>query len=443
MEKLSVSKFNICFKGLQEKGRFVYNTLSTSMLEIDDVIFNAISQMRIPDIPEESLNLLKDQGFLVQADADEAREYLYYYNRTRFGETSKILKIVVIPTYSCNLACGYCLQGKGEKNNLDEQASSRMDTKKADRILTFIENQISLPPTSIPVERLHISFHGGEPLVAFDICDYFADKVTAIGKAHNIKPAFTMASNLTLLNSNVLSFIKKNDVSVQVTIDGTKQQHDTRRRYRNGKGTYDIILQNMSMLVEQGLKDNIVIRLNIDSETIKSAAETMNQVRHFSDDIYFSALRPFKGKNESYRSKCLDSSCEVSQESFLAEIYQMNELETPASFGKKGPCSLNCENKYYVDPYLDVYKCELLIGQPEYRIGNIDESGTIRYSQEFYNQMSWGPDRFEKCVNCVLLPCCAGGCPATGVEAEGNLMNAECQLGLETLVGHLRNYLKR
>jgi uncharacterized protein len=444
MSQLTVSKYNLCFQSskMQEQKFYVYNTFSTSLLQVDEKTHHSLNQGLIPELTNDLIKLLQDKGFLVNRHTNEAAEYLYYYNRTRFGESSATLKIVVIPTYLCNLSCAYCLQGKGEELVEKKRLPDRMDENGAEKILKFIENKIVNSSSTIPVRKVHLSFHGGEPLYAFRVCEYIAHKLKTLTNLYGIEFSSTMATNLTLLNQKIIDFIRAHDISVQVTIDGNKGQHDSRRFYNNKTGTYDLITKNLNLLVNQGLKKNVVIRLNIDSETIKNAAETMAEVRQFSDDIYFAALCTFSGKNDSYSSMCIDSSCSATQESKLAEIYKYNGLEVPSSFGKKGPCSLNCENKFYIDPSLNVYKCEILIDQPEYSVGTINDSGEITYSPEFYRQMNWGPDRFQKCLDCVILPCCAGGCPATGKDSQnGNIMNASCQYSRESLIEHLKNYV--
>lgn len=444
LKKLKTSQYNVCFQKTSEKVFFVYNTFSTALLQIDESLYNYLKQGHIPSIEEDSLALLKNKGFIVDIDCNGPLEYLHYYNRTRFGESAGFLKIVIIPTYQCNLSCAYCLQGKGEKTDTVPLADKLMATTDAEKIISFIKSKLEDPSHSVPLRKLHIIFHGGEPLIGFKICEFVADQTSRLASIHNLGLTFSMTTNLTLLRPEIVSFMKKYDVSLQVTIDGNETQHNARRHFKNKDGTYSLILQNLTDLVSQGLKKNIVIRINLDSETMNNAKEIIDEVREYSDDIYFGYLRTFKGINEGYASKCLDDACSALYDRKLSEIYQKNGLPIPASFGKKGPCSLNCENKFYIDPLLDVYKCELLIDQPRFSVGHLNDLGEFISLPEYYRQMSWGPDRFEKCINCALLPCCGGGCPAAEKDtSKKGILNATCQLSMESLVQHLENYLTR
>ncbi len=399
-------------------------------------MFNKLKNGSISDVDDTNFDLLHKKGFVIDKKFDETAAYLYYYNRTRFCDSVRNLNLVIVPTYNCNLACSYCLQGNIKKKDT-------INLEDATRIICFTRKYIENSLNRVPIQKLNITFHGGEPLLAFDICNIIAEQTTSIAQQYSIAVNYTMSSNLTLLNTSVIDFIKKYDIYIQASIDGNELQHDSRRMYRNKKGTYGIILHNLENLANNELKKNVIIRINLDNETIGSAESIINNVRKFSDDIYFAFLRNFKGKNDNYAGLCIaDSECASNFDITLSNIYKKYDLSVPATFGKKGPCSLNCENKYYIDCYLDVYKCELLLNQPEYRIGFLGENDEIVYLPEYYRQMSWTPEKFNKCMDCVTLPCCGGGCPAAKKEEySGDIMNVDCQSPLEVMTQYLKNYV--
>lgn len=442
MNNFKTSRFNICFSKSTENKYYIYNTLTTALLQIDGLLFSSLEKGNIPELCADSFELLKPKGFIVSNNSNEAEEYLYYYNHTRFCESAGLLKLVIIPTYHCNLACAYCLQGKGEQTAAPSQTIKTMKIGDAEKIITFMQSRISYNTSEVPLRKISITFHGGEPLSAFKICKYIAENASRLASQYSLPLVFSMSSNLTLLSPDIISFIKKYDVNVQVTIDGNEAQHNARRHFSNKEGTYALIVRNLAALTDQGLKKNVVIRINLDSETVKNADEIIDGVRKYSDDIYFGYLHIFKGKNESYSSKCLNDSCYSVNEAKLAEIYKRYRLPIPASFGKKGPCSMNCENKFYIDPGLEIYKCELLINHPQYKTGYLNDNAKLINLPQYFRQMSWSPALFKKCLDCILLPCCAGGCPALGKDYyDEDILNAHCQFSIEELTKHLENYV--
>src|SRR6185369_6099521 len=54
--------------------------------------------------------------------------------------------------------------------------------------------------------------------------------------------------------------------SLQITIDGPPAEHDKRRIYADGSGSYDRIARNIGMCLERGV--NISIRMNVDRTNI-------------------------------------------------------------------------------------------------------------------------------------------------------------------------------
>jgi uncharacterized protein len=256
-----------------------------------------------------------------------------------------------------------------------------------------------------------------------------------------------MTSNLTLLDVDLLALIKKYSIHIQVSIDGTKTQHDTHRIYKNGKGTYELIMKNLRWLNENSLKDYITIRLNIDKSNLKNADEIMRAVYTYSNDVYFGFLDTFKGFNDMFSENCITNEVypEVVSQKFN-EIYKKYGFPLPQPFGKMTPCSLCCENKYFIDYRLDVYKCEMLLNQPVARAGQLADDGAFIPSAGFYSQMNHSPRRFEECMECKLLPLCAGGCVGKAYIAnekkDGILDEKRCLFTEETLITYLKSYIE-
>ena len=65
---------------------------------------------------------------------------------------------------------------------------------------------------------------------------------------------FSFSTNgINYHTKKVQDFIKKNysHISIGITIDGTQKKHDLNRIYKNGKGSYDDVLKNIPLWLEQ------------------------------------------------------------------------------------------------------------------------------------------------------------------------------------------------
>lgn len=232
--------------------RYLYNMLSVGLIELQD-------GMNIEDICKADPNAelqLKALGFLVEDGWDEFAKYQYFFDAKRYGEAPRRIKIVLIPTYGCNLRCPYCYQGQ-------DKSSNRLGQEGAERILRFLDVETSRLKSNNAIDSINIGLFGGEPMMDKAAISRFCEGATAIANRVMIPIQFDMTTNLTLLDQQMVELIKRFSIFTQVTLDGPRQYHDKRRVTEYGVGTYDRILQNLKWLNEVGLKKYIQIRINL------------------------------------------------------------------------------------------------------------------------------------------------------------------------------------
>lgn len=165
-----------------------------------------------------------------------------------------------IVTQNCQLACKYCyLVGK---NSLE-----KMQFSTARQIIDCIlaDNRIS------STEGVVFDFIGGEPLLEIElinnIMDYLSEKVVQTN--HKWKDSYTIritTNGLLYDNIAVQQFIckYKDKLTINISIDGTKLKNDSNRIFPDGKGSYDSIIDNVKLWVNQfpNASTNMVISHN-------------------------------------------------------------------------------------------------------------------------------------------------------------------------------------
>ena len=155
--------------------------------------------------------------------------------------------ITFIVTKDCQLVCGYCyLVGK----NKNERMSFEIAKQAIDYILT---NRKLFDEQAVVFD-----FIGGEPFMEIDLIDKISDyaKMRMFELDHPWFNAFrfNFSTNGLMYNDRrVQNYIKKNasHLSIGITIDGTKQKHDLQRVYPNGNGSYDDVVKNIPLWLEQ------------------------------------------------------------------------------------------------------------------------------------------------------------------------------------------------
>ena len=153
--------------------------------------------------------------------------------------------ITFIVTKDCQLVCKYCyLVGK----NLNE----RMSWETAKQAIDYVLNEPFVEKSVI------FDFIGGEPFLEIDlidkICDYL--KLRLFEKNHKWFNSYRFSFSTNGINyheEKVQNFIKKNHnhLSIGITIDGTQMKHDLNRIYKSGKGSYDDVVKNIPLWLEQ------------------------------------------------------------------------------------------------------------------------------------------------------------------------------------------------
>ena len=436
---MKFSYYNEQFEAVGKK--YLYNIFSTALIEIDDNLHSSIITNNVSSVNPEFIEPLKSMHFIVEDGVDEYEEYLYFYNSVRYGSSPKILQVIFIPSYNCNLQCPYCMQGLDKEHKV-------IDDKGIKAITSFIRNRIAeSQKAGVPISQLNIDLFGGEPLIAKKQIFQFCESVQSIANELSVRATYQMTSNFTLVDDSVIDFIKKYNISIQVSIDGTKQQHDKSRIGANGKGTYDTILSNIKRLNDEGLKENIVIRLNIDKNNINDAEEIMAAVAPYSNDVYFGFVDNFKGSNDSFSDCISNSNYAELVNSKLSDIYKKYGYPIPKPFGKMGPCSLNTENRFIIDCELNVYKCEVLLKHSDAKVGQLDLEGNFIATGSFYSQMGHTAERNPKCIKCKLLPLCGGGCIGKKYikdgKTDGKFDDVSCFMDEDTLIKYLQAYASR
>lgn len=146
-------------------------------------------------------------------------------NAHLFNDTS--LHIAVVTT-RCNLQCKYCQTSTVNGADMDHNAASR--------VLKYIYD--------VKNKAVTLELQGGEPLLNWEVSSFLiehARKFNTVDKDLRI----AMVTNMTLLDDEKMAFLADNDVEVCASLDGPQDIHDKNRVFKNGKGTYELVLGNI------------------------------------------------------------------------------------------------------------------------------------------------------------------------------------------------------
>jgi len=168
----------------------------------------------------------------ISVDIDSVRDNL-----------KKVKQIIFEGTQKCNLQCAYCTYESGEYKYSRQPGSSKsltFDTAKRsiNHIWDIIKDRDN--------KELTIGFYGGEPLLNFGTIKKIVSYAKELLRGWSIK--FTMTTNGTLLNRQTIDYIINENFLIHVSLDGPQQSHDSKRTFKNSKGSYHKVMENLSLL---------------------------------------------------------------------------------------------------------------------------------------------------------------------------------------------------
>ncbi|MFM6437744.1 MAG: radical SAM protein, partial [Microcystis panniformis] len=119
----------------------------------------------------------------------------------------------------------------------------------------------------------NITLFGGEPLLAENrsTIEYILERAFASGKAN-----FSAITNGTELEA-YQDLLAPDKISwLQITLDGIPQEHDKRRIYADGKGSYEKIAQNITRALDLGVR--VAVRMNIDRNNVNKLPDLADEI---------------------------------------------------------------------------------------------------------------------------------------------------------------------
>lgn len=417
---MKFSKFNLIVQSGTEQC-YVFNTLNGSCLEIEDKCAKAVEKKQIDDLDGNTVSLFKRYGIIISDSINEDRIFSYYRNLA--VNASDSINSTVLLTLACNMKCVYCFEGANKKTIF-------MNKDEADKYIRFISS-LAMQKKS---NNIFVNLFGGEPMLNIEIGYYILEELLAFSKKNNIRFGSSIITNGTLIGeSEIDRLISLNCRYIQITLDGTEEIHNSRRMYKDNRGSFSDIVRALCLLNRNASRIRTTIRINVDKDNLLPTKELLKYIGASGVDLTncfvdFGIVRSSEGGCPAYSANCLVDS-EIG--TALGELWACLEKE-----GFKNNvvpsrrwiyCGLYNDCQYTVAPNCDVYKCWELVGSEHHRVGVLNAKGELsNIAYALYDWMTVDPLKNAECSKCVYLPSCGGGCAITSLNSSGTYHSNGC-----------------
>lgn len=219
---------------------YVYDRHTNSLVMLTEDEHYELLRVEKGELPYDQSEVIKkyqEYGLfkpnIVEKIEHSGTEIIEHYIKTR------IKQLTLQVTQQCNLRCEYCAYS-GIYDGNRTHSNQRMSIETAKKAIDFFLERNS------ELADVVIGFYGGEPLLEFDLikqCVEYAKNQTE-GK----KIMFNMTTNGTLLSDSVVDYLVENDFRLSISLDGAKDEHDINRKFVNGQGSFDTIIENIKRI---------------------------------------------------------------------------------------------------------------------------------------------------------------------------------------------------
>lgn len=372
----------------------------------------------------EILEVLEEIQALIDAEelftADVYKNYVMDFKKRQTVVKALCLHIA----HDCNLACKYCFAEEGEYHGRRALMSFEVGKKALDFLIANSGNRVNL----------EVDFFGGEPLMNWDVVKQLVEYGRSREKECNKKFRFTITTNGVLLNDEIMDFCNREMSNVVLSLDGRKEVNDRMRPFRNGSGSYDLIVPKFQKFAEsRGTKDYFVrgtfTRNNLDFS---------KDVLHFADlgfkklsiePVVADPKEPYSIREEDL-PQIMEEYDRLAKEfikrkkegrGFQFFHFMIDLNQGPCVAKRLSGCGSGTEY-LAVTPWGDFYPCHQFVGMEDFLLGNVDEGITnTKVRDEFKLCNVYAR---EKCRDCFARFYCSGGCAANAWNFSNSITGA-------------------
>lgn len=411
---------------------------SGSVHVVDDLVYDVIEAMKDdPSCPDDSV-LRACSGTWTGEEVKEALEEvrtlaksgqlfakdIYRGAVLDFRKRQTVVKALCLHiAHDCNLACEYCFAEEGEYHGRRALMPFEVGRKALDFLVENSGNR----------RNLEVDFFGGEPLMNFQVVKDLVAYGRSLEKEKDKHFRFTITTNGVLLNDEIMEFCNAEMDNVVMSLDGRKEVHDRMRPFRNGKGSYDLVVPKFLKFAKlrRELGKQYYIRGTFTHYNLDFASDVL----HFADlgfdqlsmePVVAPADAPYAIRPEDIPKICKQYDIlaremirrEKEGRGFTFFHFMIDLSGGPCVYKRLSGCGSGTEY-LAVTPWGDLYPCHQFVGNEDFLLGSVTDG--IRRTDLTDTFKCCNVYSREACTKCFARYYCNGGCAANSYNFHGRI----------------------
>lgn len=359
------------------------------------------------------ININKQQ-YLIESDSNS-------------NEIDCPFSLIIKTTNKCNLNCSYCYTHSA-KISIREITSDNIIT-----LLNRLRKQIGSD------RIIHMTFHGGEPLLCFSL---IKDIIEVIEKKF-INIFISIQTNGILISKEIIDYCTRKSIRIGVSLDGISFHDNIGRFGKEGKFLYNRVLNNIELLIKSNIDFGILTvinKMNYDSiydfvkffhamGVKKFVLNPMLKLDGADNEINTDVLLENYLNLINYIDGVNNNICHpddyISERGITTIIHSLFLNKSQQCYSL--PCGA-AMNLLACDSNGDIYPCDVFFNNNDFIISNCQ---TYDYNKRtdivnLFSSMSL--NNIQDCSSCIFKKFCTFCCPADSyfVHSDFNHCHSMC-----------------
>lgn len=228
-------------------------------------------------------DMLRSKQFVVTGDLAGTLDMVATRYRTRKNFISCFTELhMMVLTVRCNQDCQYC------------QVSAECDDAyQFDMSIEVARKSVEMAFDS-PNPVIKIEFQGGEPTLNWSALTCAVEHAEKLNKTKHKHLEFVICSNLTNISCNQMEYLRDHNVYVSTSLDGPRNIHNKNRMLRNGNGTYDVFIDNLSKARKICGDDKVSALMTTTLDSVDNLKEVIDEyINRGFKGIFLRSLNPY------------------------------------------------------------------------------------------------------------------------------------------------------